>query len=101
MFSNIIFKNELFMPKFILSRQVYECPYCKFENDFSTNINNLILKNTLYPTNPTWEDEAQVSDEYIESIFTNYNILKSQKLYGTQMIIRIGAGTITSPLFLE
>ena len=46
-FSNIVFKNELFMPKFILSRQVYECPFCKYENNFNTKINNATTNNIL------------------------------------------------------
>jgi hypothetical protein len=35
------------MPKFILSHQDYECPFCKYENDFNTNINNFNINNKL------------------------------------------------------
>ena len=46
-FSNIVFKNELFMPKFILGFQDYECPFCKYENNFNTKINNFNANNKL------------------------------------------------------
>ena len=46
-FSNIVFQNKLFMPQFIQSYQVYECPFCKYENAFSTKINNFNTNNKL------------------------------------------------------
>ena len=46
-FSNIVFKDKLFMPRFILSHQVYKCPFCQYENDFNTNINNYNVNNKL------------------------------------------------------
>ena len=36
-FSNIIFNKEIFMPNFIFDKQLYECCFCKYENNFSTS----------------------------------------------------------------
>jgi hypothetical protein len=46
-YSNIIFNNQVFMPNFILDNQLYNCPYCKTENNFNTNINNFNINNKL------------------------------------------------------
>ena len=46
-YSNIIFNNQIFMPNFIIDKQLYHCPFCNFENNSSTNINNFNVNNKL------------------------------------------------------
>ena len=35
------------MPHFIIDKQLYHCPFCNFENNSSTNINNFNVNNKL------------------------------------------------------
>ena len=46
-YANITFNNVTFMSYFNNDKTLYNCPYCKFENTFSTKINNFNTNNKL------------------------------------------------------
>jgi hypothetical protein len=55
-YSNIVFNNELFIPNFILDRQQYDCPFCRYTNTCSTKINHFntckkLIKLLIYKMN--------------------------------------------------
>ena len=89
-YSNIVFNNELFMPNFILDRQQYNCPFCRYTNTCSTKINNFntcnkLIKLLIYKMNKNNIRYNSLVDDFNDSKIDNSKILNENNELNNQL----------------
>ena len=74
-YASMIFNNENFSDDYINNKTTFKCAFCKFQNVFSTTINNYNTNDKLIKLLIKKSNDNDVDDEYKNMLIHNNNAL--------------------------
>ena len=74
-YASIIFNNENFNEDYMNNKTTLKCAFCKFENVFSTTINNYNTNDKLIKLLINKSNDNDIDDEYKNALIHNNNVL--------------------------